>query len=149
MKRLNVKKMGINFSRTMMLSMALLAVVSLSSCKDDAKESVTNIPENSKTEIVAKDLAMVDATFGVRGNCGMCKLTIEKSAKSIEGVSSADWSVEEKNIKVTYDNTKTSVKDIEEAIALSGYDTSNVTAKEKAYLSNAKCCQYKRTMEIK
>lgn len=34
--------------------------------------------------------------FGVRGNCGMCKATIEKAATALEGVSKADWSVAKK-----------------------------------------------------
>ena len=32
--------------------------------------------------------------FKVYGNCGMCEKTIEKAAKSVDGVSTADWNKE-------------------------------------------------------
>jgi len=32
--------------------------------------------------------------FKVAGNCGMCKARIEKAAKSVDGVSGADWDKE-------------------------------------------------------
>jgi len=30
-------------------------------------------------------------SYGVRGNCGICKNTIEKAANSVEGVTTANW----------------------------------------------------------
>ena len=37
---------------------------------------------------------MTDLSFGVRGNCGMCKSTIEKAANRVDGVASANWDVD-------------------------------------------------------
>ncbi len=89
-----------------------------------------------------------EATFGVRGNCGMCKSTIEKAANSIDGVSSATWDKENKKIDVSFDASKTSLDKIHNAIATSGYDTDKVKADGKAYNNLAGCCQYDKEMKM-
>ena len=48
--------------------------------------------------------AMTMTTFGVRGNCGMCKKTIEKAANSVDGVSKADWIKDKKMMMVSFDS---------------------------------------------
>ena len=42
-------------------------------------------------------------SFGVKGNCGMCKKTIETAALSLDGVFSAEWSGKTKQISIVYD----------------------------------------------
>lgn len=88
------------------------------------------------------------ATFGVRGNCGMCKATIEKAANSLDGISSAVWDKENKKIDVSFDTTKTSLDKIHNTIAASGYDTDKVKANGKAYNNLAGCCQYDKEMKM-
>ena len=58
-------------------------------------------------------------TIKVWGNCGMCKSTIEKSAKK-GGAKTADWNDDSKELKVTYAVNKTSSAKIQEAIARVG-----------------------------
>lgn len=87
-------------------------------------------------------------SFGVRGNCGMCKATIEKAANSVEGVSSAVWDKENKKIDISYDASKTNLMDVHNAVAVSGYDTNLSTADENAYNNLAGCCQYDREMKM-
>jgi len=89
-----------------------------------------------------------EAIFGVRGNCGMCKSTIEKAASGIAGVSSAIWDKENKKIDVSFDASKTSLDKIHNAIAASGYDTDKVKADGKAYNNLAGCCQYDKEMKM-
>lgn len=81
--------------------------------------------------------------FKVSGNCSMCKTRIEKAAKSVEGVSEADWDKETKMITVTYDNSKTDVHKIHKAITLVGHDTEIYKADDKTYKALPKCCQYR------
>ena len=88
------------------------------------------------------------ASFGVRGNCGMCQKTIEKAANSVEGVSNAKWNKENKAIMVSYDNTQTSLMEVHKAIAASGYDTEKISANQEAYNNLAGCCQYDHEMEM-
>lgn len=82
-------------------------------------------------------------TIKVWGNCGMCKKTIEKSAKSA-GASYANWNEDSKQLKVSYAVNKTSSTKIQQAIANSGYDTQDLTADAAAYNNLHGCCQYER-----
>jgi TusA-related sulfurtransferase len=82
-------------------------------------------------------------TIKVWGNCGMCKTTIEKSAKKA-GAKTAVWNEDSKELKVTYAANKTSSAKIQESIAKSGYDTQDFTAVKSAYNNLPGCCKYDR-----
>ncbi|PXY02827.1 ATPase [Marinifilum breve] len=84
------------------------------------------------------------AHFKVSGNCGMCEKTIETAAKSVDGVSMADWDKKTKVIKVSFDTEKTSLDAIHKAIAKVGYDTEKVKAKDEVYNKLHSCCKYER-----
>jgi len=87
--------------------------------------------------------AVKKETLKVWGNCGMCKKTIEKSARSA-GASYASWNEGSKQLKVTYAVSKTSGTKIQQAIANAGYDTQDFTADNAAYNNLHSCCQYER-----
>ena len=84
------------------------------------------------------------AQFQVWGNCGMCKKTIEKAAKSVDGVASADWNVDTHQFNVSFDPAKTSTEKVHQAIAAAGYDTDLVKGNDEAYSKLHGCCQYER-----
>ena len=127
--------------KKVILSVAVIMAIGLMSCKNETKQETTE----TKTE-VSKDMAMVDISFGVRGNCGMCKKTIEKAANKVEGVANATWDVDKKKIDVSFDDTKTDAMAIHKAIAASGYDTEKVAGSEEAYSSLPGCCKYEHDM---
>ncbi|UPS90746.1 heavy-metal-associated domain-containing protein [Bizionia sp. M204] len=132
-----------NFSnKHVILGVALLAAIGFTSCKNEAKQ------ETETTTEVSQELAMAEVSFGVRGNCGMCKSTIEKAANGVEGVSIAIWDVDKKKIDVTYDNEKTNEMAIHNAIAASGYDTEKATGDLDAYENLPGCCKYDHDMEM-
>jgi len=83
-------------------------------------------------------------SFKVYGNCEMCKARIEKAAKSVGGVSAADWSAETKMIALTFDDSKTDVHKVQEAIAKVGHDTDMHKATDEAYNKVEGCCKYER-----
>ena len=83
-------------------------------------------------------------SFTVSGNCGMCEKTIEKAAKGVDGVVSADWDKKTKVIQVSYDTEKTTLDAVHKAIAKSGYDTDKVKAKDTDYSGLHSCCQYRK-----
>ena len=83
------------------------------------------------------------ASVKVYGNCGMCKSRIEKSLK-IEGVSKADWDSKTKLLTISFDDEKTSLKEIEKKIAGVGHDTQNVNADNEIYNKLPGCCKYDR-----
>lgn len=82
-------------------------------------------------------------TIPVWGNCGMCKGKIEKAALAA-GASKAKWDAKAKEIKLTYDASKTSSEKIQQAIAEAGYDTRDVAAPQSAYDNLHGCCKYDR-----
>ncbi len=85
--------------------------------------------------------------FKVYGNCGMCETRIEKAAKSVDGVSNADWNKDTKMMEVTFDDSKTDVHKVEMAIAKVGHDTDMHKATDEAYNKLPSCCKYDRTAE--
>ncbi|WP_164112180.1 MULTISPECIES: efflux RND transporter periplasmic adaptor subunit [Sphingobacterium] len=80
----------------------------------------------------------------VSGNCEMCQSRIEKAAKSIKGVVSANWDVKAKVIHLEFDSKLTSKKDISKAIANVGHDTALDKAPKAVYDKLPSCCLYKR-----
>lgn len=90
----------------------------------------------------AKDV-VTKTSFKVNGNCDMCKMRIEKAAKT-EGVKTVTWNVDTHILTVTFIPTKISVDQIEQNIAKAGYDTEKFKAEEAAYKELPLCCQYVR-----
>lgn len=129
--------------KKVILSLVFLIAISLTSCSSKAKKETTT----TTTEVV-KEMAMTDISFGVRGNCGMCKTTIEKAANSLEGVATATWDVDLKKIAVSFNDAKTDALSIHNAIAASGYDTETVLGNLEAYNSLPGCCQYDHEMAM-
>ena len=82
--------------------------------------------------------------FKVAGNCGMCETRIEKAAKSLDGVSAADWDQETNLIEVTFDDGITDVHAIHKAIAEVGHDTDKCSTKDEVYSNLPGCCKYER-----
>jgi copper chaperone CopZ len=112
------------------------------SCNKEIKKDTTTPKQ------ILNELAELEISFGVRGNCGMCKSTIEEAANSVEGVTKADWDVDQKKIKISLLNNKTNIMSIHEAIALSGYDTEKVSGNLDAYNNLPGCCQYDHEMTM-
>lgn len=55
-------------------------------------------------------------------SCGHCVKRVTNTINELDGISSVDVSLSEKTVTVEYDDTKASLKDIEEAINEAGYD---------------------------
>ena len=83
-------------------------------------------------------------TFKVAGNCGMCETRIEKAARSVDGVSAADWNKDTDMIEVLFDADETDLDKIHEAIAGVGHDTEKVRADDETYNNLPGCCKYER-----
>lgn len=92
---------------------------------------------------------LVNASFTVYGNCGMCKKRIESAAMSVEGVEKAQWDEDSKILKVQYSDQvfakhNNSIDAISEKIAEVGHDTQFHKASDKDYNGLPGCCQYER-----
>ena len=128
--------------KNIILSFIFLVAISLTSCSNKSKI------QTSTTSEVSKEITQKEISFGVRGNCGMCKTTIEKAATNLDGVSSASWNVDQKTIVVSFDSSSMNEMSIHDAIAASGYDTEKVLANLDAYNNLPGCCQYDHEMKM-
>jgi mercuric ion binding protein len=111
-----------------------------SSCSSEKKTKKDRKNKKSKASLNQEK----SETFMVYGNCGMCENTIEKTANSVDGVTSADWDKETDLIQVIFDDEVTSFTEINQAIADSGYDTATHRATDSVYNNLPGCCQYER-----
>jgi len=124
------------------LYLILIATTLIISCENNKK---------TETVTVKQEISIVDPdiSIGVRGNCGMCKTTIEKAALSVDGVEEASWSTATKILDIKTKSSLDSITiKIHQAVADSGYDTELISAMEDSYSSLPGCCQYNREMVI-
>ncbi len=84
------------------------------------------------------------AEFKVHDTCGMYESRIEKTAKSVDGVASADWNRETKILNIEYVTKKTSLNDVQKNITKAGHDTDKARAKDDVYKALFACCHYDR-----
>jgi mercuric ion binding protein len=82
--------------------------------------------------------------IAVKGNCDMCKKRIEKAAFAVSGVKSAIWKAENQQLSLIVNEQKTTVNQIEKAVAKVGHDTKNVKATDEDYSNLHDCCSYDR-----
>jgi periplasmic mercuric ion binding protein len=80
----------------------------------------------------------------VNGNCDQCKKRIEKAAYSVSGVKSAVWHIDDHQLHLIVNEEKTSLAEVEKAVAKVGHDTDNVKATDDAYENLHHCCKYER-----
>jgi len=127
--------------KKVILSVTILFAIGFTSCKTEKKPK-------EETTTISKKIATNEISFGVRGNCGMCKSTIEKAVKEVEGISEVNWDKDRKMIDVSFNASKTDEMAIHKAIAASGYDTDKVLGNEDAYKNLPGCCKYDHEMEM-
>ncbi|GAF05263.1 efflux RND transporter periplasmic adaptor subunit [Saccharicrinis fermentans] len=108
---------------------------------DHSKMDMSQKAEPTSAETKAN---LEHAMFKVSGNCDLCKATIEKAVKGLEGINVADWNVETKQMHVSFNNDKVSLDKIHKTIAAAGYDTEMVKGNDNAYKNLPECCQYTR-----
>ena len=122
------------------LYLILIATTLIISCENNKKAETVTVKHESS-------IINPEVSFGVRGNCGMCKTTIEKAALSVDGVEEASWSITSKILDVKTTSDLDSIR-IHEAVANSGYDTELILAVDENYNNLPGCCQYNREMVI-
>ena len=84
-----------------------------------------------------------DYSIGVKGNCGMCKTTIEKAVKGLDFVENAEWGIQTKILDVEFsDSSIFNLEKLNIAITESGYETMSSTANQSSYDALPGCCKY-------
>ena len=91
----------------------------------------------------------------VDGVCNSCKTRIENASLRVKGVKYAKWDISTHQLSLILDERKTSVEQIQQAIAKSGHDNripntnKVVVAKEEDYNKVASCCKYRDEEVVK
>lgn len=83
------------------------------------------------------------STVRVEGVCGMCKERIESAALRTKGVKTASWNKETKILSVVFNDKKTSLQTIQEAIADKGHTSEGAPVDSTNYAKLPDCCRYK------
>ena len=86
------------------------------------------------------------STVRIDGDCPMCEKTIETVA-FVKGEAEADWDVDAKTARITFDSTRTTMDAVLQRIAQAGYDSERYLAPDAAYAALPGCCQYVRTFK--
>ncbi|GHT77743.1 cation transporter [Bacteroidia bacterium] len=102
----------------------------------EGKPSMMNRDNNYELQITNYELK-------VYGACDMCKERIEKAAKSVAGVSFAEWDDETQQLHLKFNIGKTSLSAISKAVAKAGHDTEKDKAPDVVYNALPPCCQYR------
>lgn len=107
------------------------------------------VKKASTTETKITSELRSDYSIGVKGNCGMCKSTIEKAVKDLDFVENAEWGIKTKILDVEFiDSVNFDLDALNSAINQSGYETMNTTADQTAYDGLPMCCKYDRNMVV-
>ncbi len=93
----------------------------------------------------SKPMNTIHQMVKVSGNCELCKDRIEKAAKSVNGVTSAEWTAEKQLLHVQFDPLKTNAAVIQQAVVKVGHDTELYRAKDEVYNGLPACCKYQRS----
>lgn len=85
---------------------------------------------------------IIETSFHVDGVCKMCKKRIEDATMRVSGVKMAEWDKNEKQLKVVYNNKKTTKEAIQKAVANHGHSAEGYPADSAAYKQLPECCMY-------
>ena len=83
------------------------------------------------------------ASIEVDGVCMMCKKRIEKASIKTKGVKSVSWNLDTHELRLIFDENKTSVEQIASNVTAVGHDTKSFIASKDAYESLNPCCKYR------
>ena len=121
-----------------LLSLVLLFGLLIVGCNKNDKE--TSSKENESVDETAIEGEYVEINLP-NMQCNMCKETIEKSVNKVEGVNYVNVVVKDKIAKVKFDNSKTELGKIEDAITAAGYQANDKPEDKEAYDNLAGCCK--------
>jgi len=85
-------------------------------------------PNNEKEVVIVNQSNIQTVNFDVEGmTCASCEQHVTHAVNELEGIVNVAASFEKANAKVEFDNSKTTVKDIEKAINSTAYKVINKT----------------------
>jgi mercuric ion binding protein len=121
-----------------------LSILSFGACNSKSTPSDHKSKTEPATQSAPEHHQDEHAMLGVQGLCEMCKERIETAAKGVEGVSSAMWNIEKKELHLNFNPHQTNLDAISKAIAKAGHDTDKDKADQAAYDALPSCCKYRQ-----
>lgn len=86
-------------------------------------------------------------TLKVYGVCEMCKKRIETAVYTVDGIKSAVWDENTKQLTIKYSVfKKEAVENVQKKLAAVGHDTDKAKATDMAYKNLPECCHYERNL---
>ena len=79
----------------------------------------------------------------------MCENRIEKKAIEKKGIKLADWNLENRTLKLVYNEKNITVNEIHKFLASIGHDTKIEIASDEAYSLLDPCCKYRDLQVIR
>lgn len=115
--------------------------------RDGAEPARGHQGHNSHSDVGTQEpnpaLRNEHVTLRVEGLCDMCKERIDLTAKGFDGVLSAAWDKESKQLHLNLNSDKVSLNTIAKAIASKGHDNALFKANNEVYNSLPGCCKYR------
>jgi Cu(I)/Ag(I) efflux system membrane fusion protein len=136
------KKSMINFNpgdtmnKLLAIAAAACIATSVNACKE--KEQV-----HEHKDAAAKEASESHATMPVQGSCEMCKARIEAKANAMNGIKSAIWDLQTRQLHLQYDFQKTDLNILSKLLAEIGHDTEKHKANDDVYNALPECCKYR------
>ena len=118
-------------------------LLTLGACNANKSSKAESAQEQEAVQVSEEQAKTEHAMLSVEGMCEMCKQRIETAAKSVNGVSSATWDLDKKELHLDFDPSATTLDAISKAVAKAGYDTDRDKAEPTDYDKLPDCCKYR------
>ncbi|MEI6122570.1 MAG: heavy-metal-associated domain-containing protein [Bacteroidota bacterium] len=129
---------------SLLLGLALIIPTKINAQGCCPKTGTTSCHKTGQTTTQTKCVTgMAKDSLKVMGKCGMCKTRIENAAKSVKGVTDAQWN-DSKNMLVYYTNSPVKKEAVSEAVIKVGHDTELGKASDAVYNQLPGCCRYRQ-----
>jgi Cu(I)/Ag(I) efflux system membrane fusion protein len=103
-----------------------------------------NTKQMTQSQPLSNDGTLENQNFKASGECEMCKERIETAAKSVAGVTTAEWTAQTQMLHVQFDARKTNADAIQKAVSLVGHDTEKYKSPNTVYSQLPECCLYRK-----
>lgn len=93
----------------------------------DQSASAGSTPDTRPAETSASETQQREVTFSIPDmSCPMCPITVRKALARIDGVSTAEASLDDKQARVVFDPTKTNIDALVAAVAEAGFSATAI-----------------------
>ncbi|HKK29929.1 MAG TPA: cation transporter [Alphaproteobacteria bacterium] len=99
----------------------VIAVLLVTGCGNDGAAGGRK-PDSGQADMPNTEVPQREVTLAVPDmNCPMCPITLRKALAGVDGVTSAEASLDEKQARVVFDSSKTGVDALIAAVAEAGF----------------------------